>query len=171
MKTDQKSNISNILFQVEDFFVGSLEDEIAVDERCSRLLRIFCQDLAGRQGLSAEEAGRKAQGADYFLRDFVVADRRLNIFEVTGHEVTAFAGNWYIVKNLEPNLRELSDILDGVESFYRFCLSMGKIEEERLAELTTACARLDYYRQRIEDFWAITDDGYFPWNAACPVKR
>jgi len=171
MKIDQKPNISAMGFSVEDFFFSSLQEEIAVDELCIRLLRDFCRDLAERHGMDPRKAGKKALGADYFLRDFVVSDRRLNIFKVTAHEITAFAGNWYIMKNLDPDIRELTGILDGVEDFYRFCLEAGKITAERFRELAAACGRTDYYRQRIEDFWAIEDDGFIAWNAACPLPE
>ncbi|NLC71539.1 MAG: hypothetical protein GX751_09300 [Desulfuromonadaceae bacterium] len=171
MNKNKNTNGFNMIFDLEDFSIASLQDEIAVDELCSRLLRIFYEDLTSRQAIAADEAGMKARGADYFLRDYVISDRRLNIFEVTAQEITAFAGNWYIMKNLEPNIKELAAILDGVESFYRFCLTAETIGEERFRELAEACARTAYYHQRIENFWAITGDGYFLWNAACPMKK
>jgi len=171
MHTDNNSKVSDVLFSTEDFSFDSLEEEIAVDELCHRLLRIFLQDLTCRQGVSPLVAGQKTGGADYFLRDFIISNLQMNIFHVEADEITSFAGNWYIIKNLEPNTAELAAILDGVKEFYRFCLAAERIDEKQFEGISKACARTEYYHQRIEDFWAITDDGYFSWDAACPIKR
>ena len=159
---------ASLPFAAADFQVDTLEDEIHVDALCCHLLRHFYNKCV-EDGETPEEAGKKARGADYFLRDFMIADRRKNIFEVEAQDITAFAGNWYIVRNLEPNMAELQEILAGVDAFYRFCRDGGCIGETSYPPLSTACGTTEYYRQRIDSFWEITDDGYFAWNAECPL--
>lgn len=158
------------LFARENFDIRNLQDEIRVDELCQRFLKCFCRDLVEKEGLSPEKAGALAHGADYFLREFVIADRRENIFALRGGRVRQFAGNWYIIRNLEPNMAELEGILKGVEAFYAYCFTVGKVTGELAEAVRQECARLDYYRQRIDDFWAIEGDGYQAWERECTLK-
>ncbi len=115
------------LFKKQNFDIDDLQDEIRVDELCGRLLRFFYLDLMEREAMSSAEAGALAHGADYFLREFIIPDRRENIFELRPGRVRQFAGTWYIIRNMEPNMAELTGILNGVEAFYRYCWRLGKI--------------------------------------------
>ncbi len=154
----------------EDFDIHSLEDEIRVDEQCTRFLRLFHQDLMAR-GLDPVEAGALAHGADYFLREFIIPDRRENIFALRPGRVRQFAGNWYIIKTLEPNMTELEGILQGILAFYEYCRRLDRVTEELLRAVREECGDLDYYRRRIESFWAIREDGYFSWERECSLKE
>jgi hypothetical protein len=165
--SDQKEQI----FAMENFEIRNLQDEIRVDELCQRLLHRFRQDLVENEKLQAAQAGALAHGADYFLREFVIPDRRENIFALRPGRVRQFAGNWYIVRNLEPNMRELANILKGIEAFYDWCFRVGKVSVELVETVRQECSQLDYYRQRIEDFWAIEGDGYLAWERECTLKE
>lgn len=158
-------------FAAENFDIRNLQDEIRVDALCRDLLGCFCRSLTDHDGLSPAEAGALAHGADYFLREFVIPDRQENIFRLRPGRVRQFAGNWYIVRNLEPNMDELSAILKGVEAFYAWCRTIGKVSAELAATVQKECAELDYYRARIEAFWAITGDGYEAWERECTLKE
>lgn len=153
-----------------DFNINDLDSEIAVDQHCAQLLKQFHQQLC-HEGIEALEAGQLAHGADYFLRDFVIADRRKNIFAVDPVCVKQFAGHWYITKNLEPNIKELAGMLQGVAVFYNYLLQQGLIEQAQLEQIVCATAEIDFYRQRIDQFWEIVDDGYHQWCAACPLPE
>jgi hypothetical protein len=157
------------LFKKENFDVRTLEDEIRVDGLCQSLLRLYYLDLV-EQGSSPETAGVLTWGADYFLREFVIPDRRENIFDLRPGRTRQFAGNWYIAKNLEPNMEELDNILRGVRAFYEYGHKGGKVSEETVGSVRRECAKLDYYRQRIEDFWAIEGDGFVAWERECSLK-
>lgn len=155
-------------FQPSHFDIANLEDEIRVDQLCGSLLQRFCQHLTAA-GTAADEAGGLARGADYFLRDFVIADRRENIFDLSAQRIRQFGGNWYIIRNLEPNMAELTAILAGVAAFYRFCQAEGRIPRSRLDSILTACNDSAFYAARIDSFWAIRGDGYYAWDALCPL--
>jgi hypothetical protein len=157
-------------FARDCFDVGDLADEVRIDRLCHDLLQVFCRDLIERRGVAPEEASAAAYGASYFLCEFVIPDCRLNIFAVSAAQVRQFAGNWYIVRNLEPNLVELSDLLAGVAAFYDFCAEIGEVDAKTAATIAQACGDLGTYRQRIESFWAIEGDGYTAWEAACSLK-
>lgn len=171
MSGEKISDIGDELFKKKNFDVTDLQDEIRVDELCGRLLRFFFRHLVDQQGLAPAEAGSLAHGADYFLREFVIPDRRENIFALRPGRVRQFAGTWYIIRNLEPNMTELGAILAGIATFYRYAKEKGKVSGELATQVAEECRDLAYYTWRIESFWAITGDGYFAWEAECSLKE
>ena len=161
----------------EDYNIHTLDDEIRVDKLSVDLLRHLYQDLtrhsimSPKQGsVSPEQAGEFCQGGDYFLREFIVADRCENLFAIEALHVRQFAGHWYIVRTPEPNLTELKKILTGTAEFYSFLSRQGLLSEIAANEIMSQCRELDYYQQRIDDFWAIEDDGFTAWQQACPLE-
>ena len=90
-----------------------------------------------------EQAGEFCQGADYFLREFIVADRCENLFTVEALRVRQFAGHWYIVRTPEPNLTELEKILVGTTEFYGFLSRQGLVTDVVADEVTSQCRKLD----------------------------
>lgn len=164
------SSEENTLFSIENFEIRTLDDEIRVDDLCKRLLKLFFLDLT-EQGQPGEQAGVLAWGADYFLREFVVPDRQENIFALRPERVRQFAGHWYIVRNMEPNMAELDGILAGVQAFYEYAGRIGKVSAEVVEDVRSECADRDFYRQRIDDFWAIEGDGFLAWQRACPLEK
>ena len=133
-------------------------------------MRRFNQDLTRKQGLQPQQAGELCHGADYFLREFIIGDRRENLFEITDERVRQFAGHWYIIRTPEPNLTELRTILKGTAAFYRYLAEQAVLTESRAQQIAARCKELDYYQQRIEDFWAIEDNGFETWRQACPLE-
>lgn len=157
------------IWQRDRYVAHDLTDEVRVDQLCGELLRVFRDDLLAR-GTPPLEAGELARGADYFLRDFVLDDRRRTPFDVGPREVRQFAGNWYIVRTVEPKLEELVALLRGVAVFYAFAARNGVLSEDRAAQIAAACAEHAFYASRIEAFWAIRGDGYDLWERACSLK-
>jgi hypothetical protein len=157
-------------FAQRNFDITDLQDEIRADDLCGRLLRIFYLDLTQEENIPPDEAGTLAYGADYFLREFVIPDRRENIFGLRPGRVRQFAGNWYIVHNLEPNMAELGGILRGVAAFYSYCHKVGKVTAELTRSVNEECGQLDFYRRRIDTFWAIEGGGDEKWERECSLK-
>ena len=158
------------LFAPENFEIDDLEGEINADKLCNRLLRLFYLHLHEEHSCTPEKASALTYGADYFLREFVIGDRQENILRIPPRRVNQFAGNWYIVKNLEPNMEELAVHLEGIHRFYAYCAAVGLVSSEQAEGIGRECGRSAYYRQRIENFWAIEDDGFFAWDRECPIK-
>jgi len=158
-----------LVINKDDFRLGTLEDEIRVDGLCKKLLRRFYFQML-EDGLSPEDATQLASGADYFIRDFLVAIKERNIFDERAGIVRQFAGNWYIVNTLEPNVPELTRFLEGVRAFYRFLRSRGLISETYLDRIKRECDDTAYYEGRIASFWEITGDGYLAWERDCSLK-
>lgn len=152
-----------------DYDVRTLDDEIRVDRLCVELLRHLYQELTSHGGMPPQRAGELCQGADYFLREFVIADRRDNLFAVSACRIRQFAGHWYIIRTPEPNLKELQVILAGTEEFYRYLARQGLLAAKTAEEIAGQCRETDFYRSRIDDFWAIEGDGYESWRRACPL--
>ncbi len=154
----------------EDFRLGTLDDELRVDELCSQLLREFHEDLL-QQGVTPLEAGQMAHGADYFIRDFVVAVKQRNIFEEISGMVRQFAGNWYIVSTLDPDLQVLTGYLKGIRAFYQYLAKCSLISDTFLRAVEKECDDITYYGERITSFWDIKGDGYFAWERECSLKE
>ncbi|NJC87333.1 MAG: hypothetical protein FIB02_02200 [Desulfuromonas sp.] len=155
----------------EDFDVRACDDEIRVDELCSRLLLAVRDQLLADGTVDPVEAGALCRGADYFLREFVIAECHDNLFRLPPERVRQFAGHWYIVHNLEPDIRELAAILAGISACYHVFAGHGLVGQELATTIGTACTDLAFFRQRIEDFWAIEGDGYNLWRSACPLPE
>lgn len=146
------------------------EDFMRVDNLCSALLLNFYEQLQ-TEGLSPEDATELAKGADYFIRDFVVDFKALNLFDEQPGIVRQFAGNWYIFNTLEPDIQHLCGHLQGIRAFYRFLHDKRLISPGYLDNIEKECADLAYYEARIESFWAIDGDGYLAWEAECSLKE
>jgi hypothetical protein len=146
----------------------TLDAELQADQECTQVLRQFHTTLIEEQ-IDPLEAGSLAQGADYFLRDFIISACRWSIFTPHRDCVKQFAGHWYIINNLEPSVEELAPVLEGVAAFYTFLALRGEVDEELALRIKTDCADLDWFHKRLEAFWAIEGDGYFQWRAECPL--
>lgn len=155
---------------IHDFSIRTIDDEIDVDKLTVELLSAFLRHLGEDKQLEPLIAGSRARGADYFLRDFVIADRRDNIFLIEPERVRQFGGNWYIISNMEPNMEELGEILAGIAAFYEYCAALELVERTVADEIGAHCLAVDYYRERIDSFHEISGDGFVAWNAECPVK-
>jgi hypothetical protein len=151
-----------------DFDITDLNSEILVDQHCCAILKEFHQQLL-QDGIEPLQAGTLAHGADYFLRDFIISDRQINILHVDHKHIRQFAGHWFITKNLEPNIKELSAILQGVALFYTLMHAQELLAQETKQQIVQATADLEFYQQRIDQFWDISGDGYSLWCANCPL--
>ena len=148
-----------------DFEIETFDDELRVDDLCRKLLLRFYEQMLQEQ-VSPEKASALASSADYFLRDFVIDKMRLNVLGEHSDIVRKFAGTWYIINNLEPNLPELSGHLAGILAFYRFLSRSGAISADYLEYVERGCGDLGYYEERIATFWDIQGDGYSAWEKA-----
>lgn len=153
----------------EEFNATSVDDEIRADRLCQKLLRRYYDSLLA-DGLAPGDATALANGADYFVRDFLVGYKHRNLFDEQSGIVRQFAGNWYIANTLDPSLEELAGHLRGVSSFYGFLASRGLIAPTFLAAIAGECADLAYYERRIATFWEIEQDGYLAWERDCSLK-
>ncbi|MCD6581207.1 MAG: hypothetical protein J7K90_05345 [Desulfuromusa sp.] len=156
-------------FNQSNYSIESLDDEIKADQTCKVLLKEYHQYLLKNKGFFPLESGSMASGADYYLRDFMIDNRRINIFDISPELIYGFAGNWYIVNTLEPNMVELESILNGVNHFYSFCAEKKMINLTMAEKVSQACSHHEYYRQRIETFNTLSGDGFTTWNNACPL--
>ncbi|MCA1797603.1 MAG: hypothetical protein LC645_08730 [Geobacteraceae bacterium] len=148
----------------------SLDEELQADRECTRILRDFHTHLI-EQNTDPIEAGSLAQGADYFLRDFIISACRCSIFTPHRDCVKQFAGHWYIVNNLEPSVEELQPVLQGVAAFYAFLSRRHEVDAQLAAQIQQDCADIEWFKHRLDAFWAIKGDGYFQWRADCPLPH
>lgn len=152
-----------------DFEIGTLEDELRVDGLCRDLLMAFYHERIAA-GMNENEATLLANSADHYLRDYLIGVRQLNLLDSDPDEVRKFAGNWYIVNTMEPVIEEIATHLNGIREFYRFLFRHEAVSAEFLESIVSNCADLDYYKSRIDCFWAISGDGYYEWESECSLK-
>lgn len=157
------------VFEYDDFECVSLDDEPRADERCRELLKRFYLYLVN-SGMTPEHASELAFSADLYLRDYIVDFARRNVVRPQPGIVRRFAATWFITHTLDPEMRILERHLDGVRELYRYLHGQRLISSEELDFLEDEAAQTDYYRQRIESFLAIVGDGYFAWEAECPLR-
>ena len=158
-----------IEFEHDDFDFTTLEDELRVDELYGKILRRFYLQLLEEE-VTPEKATILANGADYFVRDFIVGYMQRSLFDEMPGIVRRFAGNWYIVNTLDPAVAQLAGHLEGVRTFCRFLRSHDLISAEYLSEVEKESSDIDFYAGRIDSFWAIKGDGYFAWERECTLK-
>jgi len=154
----------------DEFTIVTVDDEIRADGHCKVLLRQFYDSLLAG-GMAPQEATRAANGADYYVRDFLVGYKHRSLFDERPGIVRQFAGNWYIVNTIEPDLEELAGHLRGICSFYRFLRDKGLIGTDFLAAMEQECGDGAFYEARIRSFWEIEGDGYLAWERECSLKQ
>ncbi len=157
-------------FDPENYVIETLEDEIRADQICKELLKLYHQYLLKNKSISPLEAGTHASGADYFLRDFMLDNRRTSPFKLTEDLVHRFAGNWYIISTLEPNIVELKNILAGVSYFADFCVANKMIDQALAKNIIQSCSNMEFYQQRINSFNDLSGDNFTAWNNDCPLQ-
>lgn len=166
---EQHLSVGDLRFHKHDFDIENVDDEIRADNLSQELLKHFYLDMLAK-GIPEEEASDKAKGADYFIRDFVISFKQRNIFTERAGIVRQFAGNWYIINTIDPEMPVLTAYLEGVKAFYRFLFDMKLISQIFLKHMEKECDDTSYYAERIESFWAIKDDGYIAWEKKCTLK-
>lgn len=152
-----------------DFQIATLEDELRVDGLCRELLMTFYDEQLA-SGCNERSATQLANSADYYVRDYLIGVRQLNLLEPEIGEVRKFAGNWYIVNTLEPIISEIEIHLQGIREFYRFLCGHGAIDASFCATIEQECSELDFYQDRVDTFWGIKGDGYYQWESECSLK-
>ncbi|WP_321370811.1 hypothetical protein [uncultured Desulfuromusa sp.] len=171
MHNPQKAANQEDHFQQNHYDIKTLEDEIKADNKCKEILKQFHSYLLNHKKIDPISAGSLASGTDYFLRDYMIDNQRSNIFRISSEQVRSFAGNWYIINTIEPNMVELENILVGISHFYRFCAEKKAVSQAKAEEIHQTCICVKYYQHRIESFNDISGDGFIAWNKACPLQK
>ncbi|NOY12184.1 MAG: hypothetical protein GXP51_00365 [Deltaproteobacteria bacterium] len=137
--TDENVELT-VLHNKASFQIDGLSSEIHADKLCTALLKEFHRYLLHERKLDPLDAGSQAVGADYFLREFMIGHRRENIYNGSAEQARKFAGHWYIITTLEPNIKELAAILKGTASFYQYCAEYKLVGAERRHRLNRLVA-------------------------------
>ena len=161
--------MQNKPFNADDFEFESLEQELQADQHCQRLLLDYYNWLQ-QNGMTPQEATQLAYSADYYLRDYLLDHLRANPLKPQDGIVRYFAGNWYIVKNMEPEQKQLSQHLLAIQQLYTYIKQLELITQEELNQLMTETLETDFYTQRIADFLALAGDGYTEWDNDCTIN-
>lgn len=162
--------MTDIVFDHEDFDFETLEEELKVDQHCRHLLQQFYTWLQ-QQELTPEQASELAYSADYYLRDYLLDFLRCNALRPCPGQVRFFAGNWYITRTMEPDIRVLRRHLQAISALYRFLYELGLISCGELQQMEHEAADDGWYGQRIESFLALAGDGFEAWDRECAMTE
>ncbi len=162
-------NPSEQLFKKESYNVIGIEDEIRVDRLCHEILIKFHADLVADKNSDPLISGSMARGADYFLRDYMIDRMQCNIFDINPELLRGFGGNWYIINNIDPSLKELAGILSGIKGFYNYSRIKGLLWQDMYESIAAICDNLAFFQERIESFLSLEGDGYLEWQKKCPL--
>jgi len=160
---------TEIEYEHEDFEFDTIEEELQVNDRCQQLLKHFYLYLQ-QQGMSAEHASELAFSADLYLRDYLLDFGRQNVVQPQAGIIRKFAASWFITHTLDPEMSQLEQHLTAITALYRYLRVQHFISLQELAVLETEAAQLEYYKDRIAAFLALTGDGFAAWDADCPAK-
>jgi hypothetical protein len=169
-KVVDQINVADDSIRKEEFTIVTDDDYARVDNLCRSILLGFYDHLLA-EGLPPEEATVLANGADYFVRDFLVDCKGYNLFDERPGIVRQFAGNWYIINTIEPDIKQLGRHLQGARAFYGYLCGRKLISTGYLQDVEKECGLLSYYEERIETFWKIEGDGFVAWEMECPLKE
>lgn len=158
----------SIEFEHDNFELGSLQDELLVDSYCQSLLYQYFQYIQ-LQGESIQRASDFAFCADYYLRDYVIDFCQQNIMRPEIGLVKRFAATWYITHTLDPEITLLERHLEAIAALYTFLYSLHHISLDELNFILLETSDKYYYSKRIDGFLLIHGDGYFKWEAECPL--
>jgi hypothetical protein len=158
-----------IEFEHEDFEFVTLEEELQVNERCQQLLKHFYLYLQ-QQGMDTERSSELAFSADLYLRDYLLDFARQNVVQPQPGIIKKFAASWFITHTLDPEMSQLEQHLTAIVALYRYLREQHFISLQELAVLEAEAAQVDYFKERIATFLALSGDGFAAWDAECPAK-
>jgi hypothetical protein len=163
-----ETGFPEIEFESDDFNFATIEEELRVDGHCQTLLTSFYRNLQ-ELGNTAQRASSMAYSADYYVRNYLLDFARQNVVRPKPGIVRYFAASWFITHTLAPEMSVLELHLEAIQEFYRFLNRQHFISADELNIIEAEVGQADYYRERIERFLAIVGDGFFAWDAECPV--
>lgn len=155
-------------FKHEQFDFETIEEELQVTERCGNLLQQLHHWLQEREK-DPHRASDLAYCVDYFLRDYLIDFLRANVLRYRPGQVRYFAGAWYIIHTIEPDMAVLETYLDAIGAYYRYLHELGLISRQDLAGFEQEVADRDWFAARIDSFLNLTGDGYADWESGCPL--
>jgi hypothetical protein len=156
-------------FEATDFDFEDIDEELRADNNCRALLNRFYMDLLSR-GISDQDASELAFCADYYLRDYLLDHLRQNIVRPRTGIVRFFAGNWFIVKTLDPEIAVLEKHLKAIAELYQFLHRQHCISKDELDYLLGEAGQTEFYKKRIDSFLEICGEGYNSWGSECLLE-
>jgi hypothetical protein len=161
--------VAEVEFEAADFDFEDIDEELRVDNNCRALLNRFYMDLLSR-GVSDQDASEATFCADYYLRDYLLDHLRQNIVRPRAGIVRFFAGNWFIVKTLDPEIAVLEKYLKAIAELYQFLHRQHYISKDELEYLLCETEQTEFYKKRIDSFLAICGEGYISWGEECQLE-
>ena len=90
------------------------------------------EEYLRKKNYSDKLVQRQLEYSSFFVMSyFFVYEDVLSVLETDDSTVRKFLGNWYIRKNMSPNLKEMMEILSALFDFFEFLFTREVINDEQ----------------------------------------
>ena len=135
------------------------DDEL--DNEVEELVTSFYKHLTVEKGLSEKTASRHVNAIEFFAM-YLTGYGQGTLPEVTGMDIEAYLGDWYIRK-VASSRSDFLQIPVSFKKFYRFLHERGYLEDEELEEILDAFKNPDRYIRRLDAYLEL-DPYSDTWN-------
>lgn len=107
---------------------------------------------------------RQLEYSSFFVMSyFFVYEDVLSVLETDDTTIRKFLGNWYIRKNLSPNLKEMKEILSALFDFFEFLFKRDLITDEQFEIIKAVCKDKDWFENRLKTYKTTDTKGFKTW--------
>ena len=135
------------------------DDEL--DNEVEELVTAFYKHLTVEKGLSEKTASRHVDEIEFFAM-YLTGYEQGTLLEVTGMDIEAYLGDWYIRK-VASSRSDLRQIPVSFKKFYRFLHEKGHLKDEELEDILDAFKNPDRYIRRFNAYLEL-DPYSDTWN-------
>ena len=126
------------------------------DSEVEELVTLFYKHLTVEKGLSEKTASRHVDEIEFFAM-YLEGYGQGTLPEVTGMDIEAYLGDWYIRK-VASSMSDLRQIPVSFKKFYRFLYERGHLEYEKLEDILDAFKNPDRYIRRLDAYLKLDPD-------------
>ncbi len=130
------------------------------------------EEYLRKKNYSDKLVQRQLEYSSFFVMSyFFVYEDVLSVLETDDSTIRKFLGNWYIRKNMSPNLKEMMEILSALFDFFEFLFTRELITDEQFEIIKQVCIDKVWFENRlktyntsdIKNFKAWIDEYNYDW--------
>jgi hypothetical protein len=99
----------------------------------------------------------------YVMNYFFVYEDMLSVLETDDSTIRKFLGNWYIRKNMTPNMKEIKEILSALFEFFEFLCKRELITAEQFENIKLVCKDKEWFEYRLKTYKTTDTKGFKEW--------
>ena len=107
---------------------------------------------------------RQLEYSSFFVMSyFFVYEDELSVLDSDDSTIRKFLGNWYIRKNMSPNMKEIKEILSALFDFFEFLCKRELITEEQFETIKQVCKDKEWFENRLKTYKTTDTKGFRAW--------